>query len=255
MVSNDCPRIWREEFKVHSYEMGPSGYASPQAICRYLQEAAGNHAVKLGFTYEDMAQRGQMWVLSQLSLRMSSYPRGQEQVLIETWPVFRGSTIRGYRSFTLRNSAGDILGLATSMWLMLNKETRRPLRLPAELAEFVSPGHEPEFLNPPAVGDFCGAPQAVREFEIRGSDIDLNLHVNNVSYLEWALETLPAELRLRNKIVELDISFLAEGKYGSSIQAECFAVANESATFLHRIVEQGSTQTLALLRTRWQPKA
>jgi acyl-ACP thioesterase len=235
--------------------MGPSGYASPQAICRYLQEAAGNHAVKLGFTSEAMTQHGQMWVLSQLSLRMSSYPRGQERILIETWPVYRGSTVRGYRSFTLRDCQGNILGLASSMWLLLNKETRRPLRLPATLAEFVSPGHEPEFLHAPASADFSGAPQAMREFEIRGSDIDWNLHVNNVSYLEWALETLPAEMRLRNKIVELDISFLAEGKYGSSIEAECFAVANEDATFLHKIVERENKQTLALLRTRWQTKA
>ena len=275
------PKIWIEEFKVHSYEIGASGYASPQSLCQFLQEAASNHAAQLDFSAEEMARTERMWVLSQMSVRMESYPRWHDTITIETWPVAKGKSLRGYRDFILTNSAQQRIGRASTMWLMLNSETKKPLKLPAELANYVSPGFENEILNPLKESEFTGEANVVQEFLIRASDIDWNMHVNNVCYLEWALEAVPPRFRLSNQIAELDISFISEGKYGSTVIAECFEQntcgvngdgeeiagnvtdfrdvgensIDEQTSYLHRIREKESQRVMALLRTKWCNKS
>jgi len=249
-----APRIWREDFKIHSYEIGASGFASPQAICKFIQEAAANHATALDVSVEEMERHNQMWVLSNLSVRMQKYPRWHQTISIETWPVTNQSSVRGYRDLTLRDHNDEVLGRASTLWLILNKENRRPMKIPHWLTDVASPGHDIEILHSVKEDDFWGAPTKSQEFVIRASDIDWNLHVNNVCYLEWALEAIPARFRYENKVCELDISFVGEGRYGNSVIAQCFEPQSGTLPYLHRIVENPSGKLLAMLRILWQPK-
>lgn len=248
--------IWHEPFKIHSYEIGPSSFATPQAICRFLQEAASNHATNLGVSGDETAEAERMWVLSQLSLRMEVYPRWHETIQIDTWPVIKvPAGVRGHRDFVLRYQDGEQIGSASTIWLYLNQATRRPLRIPQSLQEFASVGLEQNILNIVQGSDLVGSPYNSLKFRIRGSDIDWNRHVNNVCYVEWALETLPADFRLENSNVALDITFVAEGKYGHDVIAETFQSKDSPNIFFHRISEKDSSKTLGLLRTAWAPKA
>lgn len=285
------PSIWKEDFKVHSYEIGASGFVTPQAICRFMQEAASNHAAALDVSAEEVEQLQQMWVLAQLSLRMRHYPRWHQTLHLETWPVATQSAVRGNRDFVLKDERQRELGIASTTWLLLNRQTRRSLRLPQGLFDVAMPPRATDILHAPkacdlpggyvvsaATGDAAGGAGVTRmEFRIRASDIDWNMHVNNVCYLEWALEGVPAEFRLANQVSQLDILVLAEGRYGSTVLAETFAAAgqckrtaqtdgtasdddaapcaSESDFYLHRICELESAQVLGLLRTGWQAKA
>jgi medium-chain acyl-[acyl-carrier-protein] hydrolase len=241
-------RLWREEFKIHSYEIGPSGYVTPQSICRFLQEVASNHALAIGVSGD--AQKN-TWVLSQLSLRMSRYPRWHQSMTIETWPVLKLPIgVRGHRDFILRDQGGREIGKASTVWLLLDEKTRRPTRMPLGLKEFASEGHAENILRAVKEDEMDGVMNAL-DFRIRGSDIDWNLHVNNVCYLEWALETVPAEFRLQNMVTELDISFVAEGKYGNEVISERFPTGEGTDSFFHRISEKTSRKPLGLLRTTW----
>ncbi len=245
--------VWHERFKIHSYEIGPTGFASPQSICRFLQEAASNHAAEIGVSGEKMAELEQMWVLAQLSLRMQHYPRWHEDLQIETWTVSKGSNIRGFRDFVLRGDEDRPIGLASTTWLLLNKETKKPTPLPDWLLDIVKPGHNPDIIHPVKETEVVGQPSASHEFVIRASDIDWNMHVNNVCYLEWALELVPVQVRLTKQIIELDITFVAEGVYGSIVQSECFRPDKKSDLYLFRIIEKSSGKVLCRLRMRWQP--
>lgn len=270
------PKVWREDFKIHSYEIGASGFVSPQAICRFMQEVASNHASALGVAAETIGEREQMWVISQLSLRMQHYPRWHESMNIETWPVQKDSMVRGYRDFAMTDAGQRKIGEASTAWLLLNKSSKRPLKLPQWLADVAASPRPDDFMNPPREDEFSGTPDSVNEFKIRASDIDWNMHVNNVCYLEWALEGVPAEFRLESQVSGLDIAFLAEGKYGSAVIAQTYklqgpnglagavsdgdgvragdGVGVREAAYLHRILNKDSQKTLGLLRTAWEPR-
>lgn len=219
-----------------------------------MQEVSGNHAGSFGLAAEDVSAAERMWVLSQLSLHMQNYPRWHETITIETWPVDKGSNIRGYRDFVFKNEDGQTIGLASTMWLLLNKHSKRPSKIPAWLSEFASASHDGVIPEPPTAAEYATEPGATQTFTIRASDIDWNMHVNNVCYLEWALEGVPAAFRIAHQVAALNIVFLAEGKYGSSVSVECFQPDDSQRHYLHRITEQSTGKVLGLLRTRWEPK-
>ena len=45
---------------------------------------------------------------------------------------------------------------------------------------------------------------------VRYSDLDLNNHVNNASYVRWMLDSYPIEFHRRHRIHSLLVNFLAE---------------------------------------------
>lgn len=251
----NAPLLWQETFKVHSYEAGPSSFATPQSICRYLQEAASNHATKLGVSGEALVAAGQMWVLSQLSVRLSEYPKWHDFLSIKTWPTKRTTPLRAHRDFAIYDDTSREIGRASSMWLLLDKESKRPQKIHSFLNEFTSDGHSPDTLEAldKELFDKQNSQITTRTLKVRASDIDYNFHVNNVCYLEWALEALPPEVRLRNFMCELDVSFMKEAQVFGLVTSESRPVDHANNVFLHKIVD-ADENVLALMRTSWQEK-
>ena len=59
----------------------------------------------------------------------------------------------------------------------------------------------------------------VREFHVRKSDIDVNRHVNNIRYVDWAFDALPEELALGGTLRRLQIHYKKEVHYGEPVVA------------------------------------
>lgn len=251
----NAPLFWQETFKIHSYEAEPSSFATPQSICRFLQEVASNHSDKLGVSGETISSVGQMWVLSQLSLKMSEYPKWHDSLSIKTWPTKRTTALRAFRDFVLFDDTSRETGKASSMWLLLDKESRRPQKIQTYLNQYTGDGHDPDMLHPieKNLFDQQNSQISSRIFKVRASDIDYNFHVNNVCYLEWALEAILPEVRLRNFMSEFDVHFIREAKIFTLVTSECRLIDQNNNVFLHKISD-ADENVLALMRTTWHEK-
>lgn len=212
-------RIWSETFRPRFYEVGPDGCITLEAIANYFQEAASNHATELGVGMEHLFQKGQSWVLSRFFIQLQQFPRWKDQVTIDTWPA---GTQRMFalRLFRLRSGEQE-LGFGSSAWLLIDLQRRRPLR-PDFVHEFDEPGPAigpagqlPSKVEPPA------APASERAFTVRTSDLDMNRHVNNVKYIDWALEAVPPETRRDCRLHSLQMEFLAECREGEQVISKC----------------------------------
>lgn len=221
-ASNPCDpsnrSLWRETFNIRSYQVGPSGLVTPQALCRFLQEAASNHAEVLNVGGEELAEQNLMWVLSRLRLRLKETPRWRQRVMIETWPSKRTSGVRAHRDFRLLGENGQQIGEASTIWLLLSKKSRRPVRIPDFLELSRLPGLTEDLMENSEV-ELVGQSDFERHYEVLATDLDFNNHVNNVCYLEWALNSLPLKLLESHRICDLRFNFLAEGHYGDHILA------------------------------------
>ena len=40
--------FFSDRFKIRAYEVGPDGRVNIQSVCNYLQDAASNHAFRMG---------------------------------------------------------------------------------------------------------------------------------------------------------------------------------------------------------------
>ena len=89
-------------------------------------------------------------------------------------------------------------------------------------------------------------------FKVRYGDIDSNMHVNNVKYVEWAVESLPLEVILNYQLEELSVIFEKECRYGAEIIASYEIKENESGlVILHKIVDNEDKE-LTVLISKWK---
>jgi medium-chain acyl-[acyl-carrier-protein] hydrolase len=247
----EIPRIWTETFKIRSDEVGITRLLTPQALCRYMQEAAGTHASKLKVTGEMLEEQDLMWVLSRLRWQMQKTPAWHDQIKIETWPTQRTKGIRAHRDFRFYDEGGQQIGQASTIWLLLSRKSRRPLRIPDFLNDYQSPGLVDDLLGCTFLMLPSRKPSG-KEFEVRLSDLDANQHVNNVCYVEWALDALPIDLIRSNRVGDLEISFLGEGQFGDTVEARSQPDSDAvPIIYSHEIVNKANNRTLALMKTFW----
>jgi medium-chain acyl-[acyl-carrier-protein] hydrolase len=229
---NMCVNISSETFRARYYEVGPDGCITIQALSNYFQEAASNHATELGAGMGELMDKGQSWMLSRFFIQISRFPGWKNPVTIDTWPA-GNERMYAMRLFRLRCGEAEI-GFGSSAWLLIDLERRRPLR-PDFVRGFDVRGPEiglekklPDKIDPPAECPWQ------RTFTVRASDLDMNRHVNNVNYIDWALEALPPDTRGSSRLRRLQIDYLAECHEGDTVISKC-APAGDGGCYRHGI--------------------
>jgi acyl-ACP thioesterase len=243
--------VWTERFAVRDYEVDAQGRLSVLTLCHLMQEAASRHAQTCGMSLDQLQAENFTWLLSRMLLRVTDYPGWQEPIEIQTWPT--GIEKRfALRDFRATDKAGRVFGAATSAWLVIDTVKRRLARIEPFLDRFVlRPDVRalPERLSKlPRLAEA----EHERAFAVRYRDLDLNQHVNNVSYLEWILESLPFDLKGKASLAELEVNFLAEAFPGDRVLARWQPQVDNDLAFRHSIVQETDGRELIRARTVWK---
>ena len=242
----------RDRFRVRSYETDPLGRLQVPILCKLLQEAATAHAAILGVAVDTLIENGVAWVLSRLHLEMQRWPTSDEYIVIETWPE-AANRLFTERRFNVVDAADNSIGTASTLWLILDLERRRPVRLPAHVVERLGElglGSEPR-----RFGDLVTPDPVDRElaFTVRRSDLDLAEHVNNTSYVEWAIEAVPDEVWSTCELAELEIQFVSECHQGQTVLSRSRQVdRGDDIEVRHQLMRHEDGAEVARALTIWQ---
>jgi medium-chain acyl-[acyl-carrier-protein] hydrolase len=251
--------LYRKEFSVHTYESDFEGRARLVSLLNFLQDAAGDHASLLGWSVTDLLKKNMTWVLSRYHVAVRRYPAWGERIEVLTWPSGRHGFF-ALRDFEVSDASGSTILVGTTSWMILDLGRKQPLKI-----EEILPSNyvlEKRSLS----DDFASLPmlaEADREvpFLVEANHLDLNRHVNNVVYIQWALEAAPEDILIRCRPVELEVSYRAEALYGDAVLSRASAVPAPIATragdrpgpvFLHQIVNARTGAELTRLRTGWE---
>ncbi|GAB4338875.1 MAG: thioesterase [Calditrichia bacterium] len=243
-------REYREEFKICSYDVDFANRAKPLAILNYMQEAAGCHAARLGVAVTDLMAKKLTWVLSRYHLKFFHFPGWGDWITVHTWPSAK-QELFALRDFELRDQEENLVVRATSSWLLLNLETRRPAPLQTNLPHLIETGQRalPDDFQPlPTIEK----PEIELPFRVRMADLDLNNHVNHTVYIQWALESVPQEMLRRGRVTELEVAYRAEAFYGDTVLSRCQMVSDGKAPEFHHQLVKENGRELCRLVTRWE---
>jgi len=245
--------IFKETFRIRAYEINPKGRAGIQTICNYLQEIAGNHATVLGVGVEQLFPRGFTWVLSRLHVKIDRYPSWRENITITTWPSMLDGMF-ALRDFEIRNVKNDLIGRATTSWMLLDIQKRKPVPMPDFIAAIPLPQMDPVLSHKFDKLAVLQKTDLECSFTVRLSDLDINGHVNNVTFIEWAIEAVPQKIQRSHFPGELQISFRAESRYGDRIisKIERNEAAGESIRFIHSLCREKDGKEVATALTVWR---
>jgi len=134
---------------------------------------------------------------------------------------------------TVRGLSDDegVFMTACSAWMIIDLERRRPLR-PQPYFDKVPLPENPIFDYTPEKLDFPLGPLEKGHLRVPYSAIDLNNHVTNVAYINWALDQLKREFYEGNKIIQGDVNFLNEAFLGDDLS---IATTNQAGTVFQSV--------------------
>lgn len=202
---------------IDSRDVDGNGYCKASALLGHIQEAATQAAEHGGFG-RDMTTDGYhaFWMLTRVWYQLRRPLRWEEPLTIRTWHrEDKGATM--YRDYDLFVD-GEAVGECVSAWVLASMDTRQIIRLATV--------HE---LDGTGGGELCKnkklsklrLPQNLElagRRRLRYSDTDLNGHVNNTRYADFACDALEMErLGPGRFLSSMQIGYLAECRPGEEL--------------------------------------
>lgn len=224
-----------EHLTIPCFDTDAAWRLKPASFMNLAQEAAGRHAVHLGFGYDDLIKTDTAWILSRVHVEFIDTPKWREDITLTTW--HKGlNRLFFLRDFCLTDAQGRERVKATTSWLVLNLQTRRLVRDPKLIedgtvcAENVLPAPADKVTMPKDV-----EPEFVMDHIVSYSDIDTNGHANNAMYMQWAMDAVDYNIASSRPVKEFTINFNHETKAGDSVSLYRASVEKEDG--LHIYIE------------------
>ena len=226
---------YTEKHTIPCYDTDASWRLKPTSFMNMAQEAAGRHAVYLGFGYDDLIKTNTAWILSRVHVEFIDTPKWREEITLNTW--HKGlNRLFFLRDFVLTDNEGRERVKATTSWLVLNLETRRLVRDP-KLIEDGTVCTENALETPADKVQMPKdvEPELVRTHHVSYSDIDTNGHTNNAMYMQWSMNSVGYDITSTRPVKEFTINFNHETKAGDYV--EIYRASAEKEDGLHVYVE------------------
>lgn len=210
--------FWEQDYPINSLSLNSQGELGLYSLLQILQDTAIGHAQELNLGKAQMNELNMFWVLTRQKLEISFWPRAREVLHTKTWLRVQHDGLL-VRDFLIHSSDGKQVGRATTTWLALGQDTRRPVKMDGTkilqgIAQEESTGLTATKISSPANFERLGS------FAVRNSDIDGNNHVNNTRYAQWVLDAVPFDLHRTHRVEGYEINFLAETHLGDLIHIE-----------------------------------
>jgi medium-chain acyl-[acyl-carrier-protein] hydrolase len=211
-LNTDKTFQFEKQYEILSFQIDPKGKLRWASLADMLQEVAWKHADSRDFG-QQLFEKGFMWVLSRFHIKVFEMPSWGEYIKIKT--AGRGiNKLFALREFEVENRQGKIIAKAMSAWLLLDIKSKRPLR-PRQVLPYELFDDNPDISLVPDKINLDIELLTSKSFSVNYSDLDMNNHVNNVSYIRW-IEDFCFEKEIQ--FDELLINYLTEAIIGEEIE-------------------------------------
>jgi acyl-ACP thioesterase len=193
------------------------------------------------------------WVLSRMYATITDLPLWNDTIIVKTWPngIDRLFALRNYE-VTFRD--GRHVASAISSWLILDHTTKKIIR-----PDSIIPQHN---FNPhtglsqvryPSKLEFESTEGNLTPvFKIKVSDLDVNLHTNNVKYLNWVYDSYNIDFLMHNVPQSIEINYLAESKFDEEIVIRKWEDKENKNIFNHSIYKTIDRKELCRIKIEWK---
>ncbi len=195
------------KYKVYTFQTDFRGKAKITCICDWLQEIAGEHAITLGISQQDLYDRGMLWVLYRFSTEILDVPVEGDELNCKTWV----STLKGpfsEREFSISDKKGNEIVKATSLWFSVDATSRKPIPI-GVIGRSSDLLKGPKAMKGPAKLKIPEGLQQIGQTSANYHHMDSNQHVNNVRYMELIFGAIRRE-KWEKDILRLDINYIKE---------------------------------------------
>lgn len=209
--------FYESQYCIDGREVDHLGQCRPSALLGFLQESGSAAAASLGLSHAQMLEKYHaFWMLARIWVELEAPLRWDDTLSVRTWHRPAKGAI-SYRDFDLYRE-GAYVGQAVSAWVLADVESHKMLR-PSVAKELVDSAGEG--LGKTKTLSHLKLPEELTLTErrrLRYSEQDINGHINNTRYADYACDALAMERLGEGEFVRtMQIGFLAECHAGEEL--------------------------------------
>ena len=203
---------YRMKTEVNVHDVDYNGVAKTSSIMRYIQTAAQCQLTESGMSYDNLKERGRVFILSRLKLEVLKPLKAHTPLTAVTYPC----ESRGYsflRCYALECD-GEVVARAISVWALVDTESHALVRVnDFDLGLPTLPQNDlilRAMKLPSSMTDIGG-------YGVHYGDVDQNRHMNNTKYPDMYSNFLP----LAGKMIRsITINYSSEAQIGEKLRVQ-----------------------------------
>ena len=238
--------IFTYNYIIKYSDIGKDNKITLKAFVDMLQESAILHSENAGYGVNNIKQTHLAWLLLNWKVQILSYPRLNDSITVKTWPR-SFDKLYSYRDFEVYDENNNLLAIASSKWFPIDTETKRIRKITSEIAEAYGEQVTKSVFENPFKGKMV-IPEELKlnfNYTVQRRDIDTNGHVNNLHYIDYALETLDENIFNNTTFNNLEIVYKKEIKYKENINCyysfennkHVITIKNADDSIVHSIIK------------------
>ncbi len=192
---------------LQAYQCDRYGDIRPLILMNELQSIADTHAEILGCGRTYCLANNVAWVVTHYVVDIVELPREGEELTFTTWPSCQDA-LRATRDFEIRGADNRLMVRATSQWILIDVNRRRPVPLENHLSPDVVIPIRAYSCAFEKFADFTATKTHI--MKCRFDDIDVNQHINNAVYAVWATESVGYAYRNTHKLKSIRLNYKKE---------------------------------------------
>lgn len=242
-LSVSLDKIFEHYMNVEFCDVNQDNKITNKGLLRFCQEASNCHSAAVGYGIHNDRKIVYNWVLINQKLEVFERPSWYTKLKIKTWS--RGAKgVCFLRDFEIWDEKENLVCVASSRWVMVERESGKILRPVQQILDAygtyvrsVFEGKSKKLQEPSnSIKNF--------EYKVQNRDIDVNGHVNNLCYLDFAEETVPENVSF-NSFSTVEVLYKKEIKLHEVVSG--FYFENESE-FIVTIKSNNDDSVNAILK-------
>lgn len=245
--------VSEKEFEINYYEINFRKELLITSLMNYFDDTATKQSEDIDMGIDYMKDMGLSWVLYRWDIDVYRYPMFREKIRVRT-SAYSLREFYAYRIFDVVDEDDNIVCKAKSVWLLIDRNKRKAKKITEDMYSMYGITKDD---NKPLIIKKVKLPEKYtyeKHFDVRYSDIDTNRHVNNVKYVDWAIETVPLDIVLKCSLKNLNITYKKEAVYGETIHV-CTEIKKKEDEYIaiHKI-SNNENKKLCIIQTIWLNK-
>lgn len=214
-------------YRVDSRDVDMFRQCRPSAVLGILQEAATQAALALHVSGPEVLEKyNALWMVTRNWVELERPIGWNDQLAIRTW--HRGAAgASSPRDFDIYRD-GELIGQGVTLWVLVDATEHRLMRI-KNLAEFQ--GTDGGELMKSIKLHRTTMPESFDSRslrEMRYSDTDINGHINNIHYADFASDALHLERHCGGKFVRtLQLDYISECMAGETLSLDTAVRGND----------------------------
>ena len=241
--------VFKKNYRIELRDVDLTRKLKLSALFNYMQDISSLHVENLGTGIETIEKRcGVTWILMRAKVEIARCPSWNEDITIETWQQ-KPKSFEFERDFIVLDATGDVIIRVVSIWIIIDIRTRILKRTDSIAVQY------PPFFEERAMTNFkvrkikpFATTKIAYKKTIGYSDTDINGHINNAKYIDFATDCFSVEKHMQYCLKSVQINYIKEAIPGDNVVFYTdISELNSNTVYIGGMEEESGTNIFSMI--------